>query len=886
MLGLFRVVPFVLLLALSIAVPGTIRAQPDDELSLTIIPPGQNSTLSILQTLAYFLSDVLPPHTDDQREMYAWLSQAGPGLTHSDLLDLFKPAQIHAAVVPESTVTPRPGVVVTRDAFGVPHVWGLRRNDVLFGIGYATAQDRLLFMDMLRRAARGRLSAFVGPFLPFAPSILETALDLDAQSYTFAGYSEEEFRAHFDALATRFPLAGRRVQRDFAAYVDGVNAYIEFLEPRPWLWPVEYFLLGRIERWQVSDVVGLAIAIEGMFGSGGGAEHRNAELFQELIAQFGGQEGAALFRDLRQADDPEAPVTASGEFPYLVPGQVDPAAVALPDPGTFVAHPPLVFEPERGVPRTLDTTPAPFSGIGVLAAARAKRVSRSNFLVVTAENAAGGRPIAVMGPQTGYFVPQVLMEIGYQGGGLAARGVLPPGFPYVIFGRGQNHAWSPTSGGSDTTDVRVERLCTLNGSDPMMESKAYLFQGVCLPMYERIDRWCAGTCPEGETNVTAVVKRTLHGLVIGRATVDGHPVALVRQRASFGVELDAAVAYMLANRPFMNAARFERSMALNPASFNWAYIDASDVAYFHSGRYPRRATGVDPDFPSWGTGEYEWNGFLRRAEHPREKNPARGYLTSWNNSPAAKWRPADDQYSFGSVHRVQSLNERLEQAIDSGQPITAAQLVEIMGDAGHVDLRGSQVLPWALELVQAVAGDDSKLAPALDALEAWHASGAMRRDRDGDGDYEHSGAVALMDTWYEPMIRAAFGPQLGGLFDLIPVGFDDEPSSIGSAYQSGYYGYLQKAFRMALGEPVTSPFEALRCADGSTAGCGAALAESFSEAVAILTELFGSSHPADWRVDPTAEQVEFEPFGLLMIDPIPWVNRPTFQLLIQFGTRP
>jgi acyl-homoserine lactone acylase PvdQ len=364
--------------------------------------------------------------------------------------------------------------------------------------------------------------------------------------------------------------------------------------------------------------------------------------------------------------------------------------------------------------------------------------------------------------------------------------------------------------------------------------------------------------------------------------VDGIPVALVRQRASFGVELDAAVAYMLANRPNMNAARFERSMAVNPASFNWLYIDAFDVAYFHSGRYPRRAAGVHPDFPSWGTGEYEWTGLLARAEHPRERNPERGYLTSWNNSPAAKWRPADNQYSYGSVQRVQSLNDRLEQAIGSGQTITAAQLVEIMGDAGHVDLRGSHVLPWVLELLQAVAEDTTDVKPALDALEAWYEAGAMRRDRDGDGDYEHSGAIALMDTWFEPMIRAVFGEQLDGLYGLIPLGFDDKPSSIGSAYQSGYYSYLQKVFRMALGQSLIAPFEELRCADGSETGCRAALVESLSEAISILTELFGSSDPGDWRVDPSAEQIEFEPYGLLMVNPAPWVNRPTFQQVIQF----
>ena len=208
-----------------------------------------------------------------------------------------------------------------------------------------------------------------------------------------------------------------------------------------------------------------------------------------------------------------------------------------------------------------------------------------------------------------------------------------------------------------------------------------------------------------------------------------------------------------------------------------------------------------------------------------------------------------------------------------------------MGDAGHVDLRGSHVLPWALELLQAGAEGSTDIAPALDALEAWYDAGAMRRDRDGDGDYEHSGAIALMDAWFEPMIRAVFREQLNALYDLIPLPFDDKPSSIGSAYQSGYYGYLQKTFRMALGESLTAPFEELRCADGTKNGCRAALVESLTEAISILTELFNSSDPADWHADPSAEQIEFEPYGLLMVGPAPWINRPTFQQVIQFGQR-
>ena len=44
-----------------------------------------------------------------------------------------------------------------------------------------------------------------------------------------------------------------------------------------------------------------------------------------------------------------------------------------------------------------------------------------------------------------------------------------------------------------------------------------------------------------------------------------------------------------------------------------------------------RAAGVDFEMPSWGTGEWEWQGFLDRDEHPSELNPAKGYAASWNN---------------------------------------------------------------------------------------------------------------------------------------------------------------------------------------------------------------------------------------------------------------
>jgi len=41
-----------------------------------------------------------------------------------------------------------------------------------------------------------------------------------------------------------------------------------------------------------------------------------------------------------------------------------------------------------------------------------------------------------------------------------------------------------------------------------------------------------------------------------------------------------------------------------------------------------------------------------RDRHDRQVNSPRGTLTNWNNAPAPGWGAADNQYAYGSTHRV------------------------------------------------------------------------------------------------------------------------------------------------------------------------------------------------------------------------------------------
>lgn len=861
-------------------VPGSAPAQFEEGLDTgifySVLPPGNSGHMSAAEALEFLDSGVVPVNIDDQRPLYDNLVYADPGLTDDDLDQYFKRAIIgQPAFFTVPPKPPRDGVTILRDEFGVPFISARTRRAIYYGIGWASAAERLFSMDLARRAGRGRLSEFIGGDA--------FALDQDRSLYSFAGYDEADLEAQNDILIKEFGQRGKRALREVQNYVDGVNDFIIYANQAPLARaPAEYTGLNLpIEPFRPTDITAIAVQLEFLFGAGGGGEHRNAELLQRLEMTLGGTDGPRLWEDLRHRLDPEHSNTTKQVFPFTDPGPVDPAAVAMPDLGSV-----------QGIDIIEVTAPPAGGGKSIIDASFLKRrelPSASNFLAINADRAAGGHPIAVMGPQAGYLVPELLMEINVEGNQIKTRGVAVSGTPYVVLGRGQNYAWSATAGGSDMTDVRVELLCNPGGGPAAPDSKHYVFNGECIPMFERVDSWCAGdpddpfnSCQGQPDNVTATVLRSVHGIVFARATVDGVPVALSKQRASFFREGQNAAAFRKINARTRNPRAFQRSINLAPGSFNWIYVNERNLSFFHSGLYPVRAPGVDLDFPSWGTGEWEWTGeFMHRREHPQDLDPEIGYLTSWNNKPAAGWRSADSNYSFGAIHRVDMLDDLLEARLAEGTPIEIAEMVEIMEDAGLTDLRGTRIVPLALELV----GSEAGLDPILALLQDWVDAGAQRRDRDQDGDYDHASAVAFMDAWWRPLIDETVGPQLDPFNGSIPLGFHNAPGSVGSAFQSGYYGLVNRVLRMALGKPDVTPFQVLQCADGSQGGCRAAVVASLNTALGDLTTQFGSADPADWDAQEESEQIDFMPFGLADVDNMHWVNRPTFQQVVQVQSR-
>jgi hypothetical protein len=266
------------------------------------------------------------------------------------------------------------------------------------------------------------------------------------------------------------------------------------------------------------------------------------------------------------------------------------------------------------------------------------------------------------------------------------------------------------------------------------------------------------------------------------------------------------------------------------------------------------------------------------------------WITSWNNKQAKGFAGADSNL-YSSVYRSDMLDQEIRARLRGGRKMTLPGLVDAMEEAGSTDLRGEKVLPLALRVIG--RPKDPALAAAVATLRAWVRSGAHRRDKDGDGRYDDADAVRIMDAWWPRWMRAQFRPVLGAAaFDAIPHEMDNAPNNhgdhLGSAYQTGWYGYAYKDLRRILHLPVRQRYAKAFCGRGRRAQCRARLRLSLKQALAVpANEVYRGDPLCHDGDQPCYDAVRFRPLGGVTQPLIPWINRPTYQQAVEIaGHRP
>jgi len=217
------------------------------------------------------------PHLTDQLALYEAFA--------------FKPAGFDQ---PGSAAeSPRAGVTIVRDRYGVPSVRALNDRDAWFGAGYAVAQDRLVELELFRRSAHGRLSEVLGE------GCLESDVVARRDYYTAA-----ELRGQL----RRLPATPRA---RFDAYADGVNAWMARVAADPALRPREFGALNLTPApWTAVDSAAIGAQLARTVPSGDGRELENWRALRAL-----GRGRFARLLPLRQPGAPATVPRSMGRFP-------------------------------------------------------------------------------------------------------------------------------------------------------------------------------------------------------------------------------------------------------------------------------------------------------------------------------------------------------------------------------------------------------------------------------------------------------------------------------------------------------------------------------------------------------------------------------------------
>ncbi|RZQ64964.1 penicillin acylase family protein [Amycolatopsis suaedae] len=889
-----------------------------------ILPPGQNGNATLAEILAHRVLGTRPAHSADQLGKYADLASGYRGLTTSTINKFFNDASF--GVPPdqvESTSKPRADVTIVRDkATGVPHITGTTRSGLQFGAGYAAAQDRLWLMDIFRRVGRGQLSPFAGG--------AQGNRDLERQFFGAAPYTEADLQAQVDRVANSGPR-GKQGLADATDYIAGINAYITAAYNGRYF-PGEYVLTGhvdaitnagRIEPFKLTDLVVLSSVVGAQFGGGGGGEVQAAIAKLAVQERYGVEKAEEVWRGLRAEDDPETVRTLHDgqSFPYgKTPANAQ--GRAMPQPGSVTPQQ-TVFDEVGGkgaqvrVPAPAEQEPlrGEFAD-GVLPAnLLSEKHGMSNALVVSGKHTESGNPVAVFGPQTGYFAPQLLMLQELQGPGISARGASFAGLSmYVLLGRGQDYSWSATTSAQDIIDTYAVELCEPNGGTPTKESNAYRFRGQCLPMdvVERQNSWkptVADGTPAGSYTLRAY--RTAYGPVTHRALVDGKPVAYASLRSTYLNEIDSLIGFQEINDPaaITSAAAFQRAAHKINYTFNWFYADAKDTAYFNSGANPVRNPVVDPAMPIRGDAGFDWQGWNpdgNRANYtPFEQHPNsinQDFYISWNNAQAKDY--AAGGYEKSSVHRGDLLDSRVRALIAGGKKVTRVNLTQAMAEAALADLRAERVLPELLRLIDRAPVTDPATAAAVTKLREWRDRGALRAEtKPGSKAYADADAIKIMDAWWPLLVRGQFEPGMGkqafdAMVDVLkinesPSGWQNEVPGKhvgqphqGSAYQAGWWGYVHKDIRTVLGDQVSGPLGTTYCGGGDANACRQILLDTLKQAAAQpVNQVYPGDADCGAGDQWCADALIHRPLGGITHSKINTQNRPTFQQVVEFRTK-
>ncbi len=558
----------------------------------------------------------------------------------------------------------------------VPHVFGENLDDVLKVQGYLHAKHRLWQMDISVRSAAGRLSEVLG----------ERTL----------GYDKEKRRIGMLMAAENALKGWKRFPEDYqllSSYADGVNAYINSLEPKDY--PIEFKLMGYApEEW---SPLHSALFQKNMAYTlcAGYADVENTN----MLNHFGQKVFDYLYPEYNPKQSPIIPRSVEWDFNY---------------------------------DQTLETLDEDSKDIGYLKGGIKSKFEKgvgSNNWAVDGSKTQSGNPILCGDPHLQLTLPSIWYEIQLKSEDSNSYGVSLPGLPGIIIGFNEDIAWSMTNAGHDVWD-----FYEIDWMDE--ERTRYTISGEEKKVEYRIEEINI----KGGKTVYDTLRITDLGIVANYVSSDGykdlafdwlpHRVPDKSELRTFS-EMNKAGNYV----EFSEALKHYIAPAQN---FAFASKDGN-IALMVNGDLPIKEDQTGRFITKESASGGNWKGFIPREQIPQVHNPKRGFISSANQySTGPEYPYYYNGNGYFEQYRGRILNDKLEAMSD----ITAEDMMALQYNVESY--KAKDLLPILLANVDKNSSSEFA-SEMLKELENW------------DYHYESdSKAASYFDEWYRALYKETF----------------------------------------------------------------------------------------------------------------------------------
>lgn len=568
-------------------------------------------------------------------------------------------------------------VVLLRDAWGVPHVYAPTDRAAMYGLGWATAQDRLFQMLHTRLMAQGRVAEFFGPGFVPGQGDANIEHDLDARQIGW-------WRQAIDVAGALDPETYGLLE----AYSQGVSDFMNgpgaTLDPQIALHGIP------LDRWQVEDCIAVWMRLARHFGADGSEEVSVLRKWEELLGSL----------------------TFDEAYDELVAGVVCDDSAAVVKPGDLPAATLQAME-DYAAAKGLDAPghcPTPLA-----------TPKFSQAWAVAGARTVSGRAVLVGDPRADVNRPSQFYECSIEGATFSARGIGVAGSPILVVGSTAQTAWSATGLGMDQADLFA--LTT----DPVGHPGQYLLDGQWRE-YE-VDE-IETVLVQGAASQEVHYRETVLGPVITPLIDEALPGEefAVRRVPFHDAERDSSVASLRMLRARDVDELYAALADWSYPSINMVFADATGrIGYALAGDVPVRKSGLvlAGMLPQDGSASAnDWVEILPHGLEPHVLDPAAGTLHSANHMPIGSWYPIPIRYGTGGVgdtHR----SRRLAELLGALPQLADASAIEAPRfDAVNTARRDLVELGLWLRDQQAAFTLSAGALNALAVLEPWWLAGA------------------------------------------------------------------------------------------------------------------------------------------------------------------